>query len=69
MGYVAARCPNCGGDLQLNDKMEKGYCAHCGTPIYFKEAVQRIKIVGPVQVAGFAKLDSLIAYKKTWNSA
>jgi len=60
MGYVAARCPNCGGDLQLNEKMQKGYCAHCGTPIYFKEAIQRIKIVGPVQVAGFAKLDSLI---------
>lgn len=64
MGYVAARCPNCGGDLQLNDKMEKGYCAHCGTPIYFKEAVQRIKIVGPVQVAGFAKIESLIKLLK-----
>lgn len=60
MGYVAARCPKCGGDLQLNNKMEKGYCAHCGTPIYFQDAIQRIKIVGPVQVAGFAKLESLI---------
>jgi len=60
MGYVAARCPNCAGDLQLDDKMEKGYCSHCGTPIYFKDAVQRIKIVGPVEIAGFAKLDSLI---------
>ncbi len=60
MGYVAARCPNCAGDLQLDDKMEKGYCTHCGTPIYFKEAIQKIKIVGPVEVAGFAKLDSLI---------
>lgn len=60
MGYVAARCPNCAGDLQLDDKMEKGYCTHCGTPIYFKDAVQRIKIVGPVEIAGFAKLDSLM---------
>ena len=60
MGYVAARCPNCAGDLQLDDKMEKGYCTHCGTPIYFKDAIQKIKIVGPVEIAGFAKLDSLI---------
>jgi len=60
MGYVAARCPNCAGDLQLDEKMEKGYCAHCGTPIYFKDAVQKIKIVGPVEIAGFAKLDNLI---------
>ena len=60
MGYVAARCPNCAGDLQLDDKMEKGYCTHCGTPIYFKDAVQKVKIVGPVEIAGFAKLDSLI---------
>ncbi|MEX1376818.1 MAG: leucine-rich repeat protein [Eubacteriales bacterium] len=60
MGYVAARCPNCAGDLQLDDKMEKGYCTHCGTPIYFKDAVQKVKIVGPVEVAGMAKLESLI---------
>lgn len=60
MGYVAARCPNCAGDLQLDDKMEKGYCTHCGTPIYFRDAVKKIKIIGPVEIAGFAKLDSLI---------
>ena len=60
MGYVAARCPSCGGDLQLDDSMEKGYCTHCGTPIYFKEAISKVKIIGPVEIAGFAKLDSLI---------
>ena len=48
MPYVAAKCPNCTGDLRLDNKLEKGYCIHCGTPIYYKDAVRKIKIVNPI---------------------
>ena len=60
MPYIAAKCPKCAGDLKLDDKLERGYCVHCGTPVYFKDDVQRIKVVGSIKIANVPELDSLI---------
>lgn len=33
MVLVALKCPNCGGEVNLDDKMKSGFCIYCGTKI------------------------------------
>ena len=33
MALVAIRCPNCGGTVQFEEKMNSGFCVHCGNKI------------------------------------
>jgi len=64
MAYVTGRCPNCGGEVQLDGSKEKGFCLHCGSPIQVHEAVARFKVEhsGSVQLAGVATDQSLVEY-------
>lgn len=66
MAYVAAQCPNCGGDLQLDEKMEKGFCMHCGSKIKVQEAIQNVKIEGEVEISGIVGVEKLIENGKTF---
>ena len=54
MKLVAAKCPNCGAGLQLNEELERGICQFCGEIIYVKEAIQKLQIElsGKVSVDG-----------------
>ncbi len=36
MAIVAIRCPNCNGDVQLDDTREFGFCMYCGTKIMIR---------------------------------
>lgn len=31
MGLIAAKCSQCGADIEIDDSQEYGYCSHCGT--------------------------------------
>jgi DNA-directed RNA polymerase subunit RPC12/RpoP len=44
MPFVAARCPQCGGDLQLDNQKETGFCMHCGSKIVVQEAIKAVRI-------------------------
>jgi len=44
MAFVAARCPSCGANLQLDNGQEKGFCQYCGTQIVVQEAIKKIRI-------------------------
>lgn len=44
MPFVAARCPQCGGELQLDNQKETGFCMHCGSRIVVQEAIRTIRI-------------------------
>jgi tetratricopeptide (TPR) repeat protein len=46
--YVTGRCPVCGGEVQLDESKEKGFCIHCGNEIIKEVAVSKLK----VEVAG-----------------
>ena len=37
MGIVSLNCPNCGGKLQMDDSLEKGYCQYCGGEVIIKK--------------------------------
>lgn len=38
MGLVAAKCAQCGADIEVDESRESGYCPHCGTK-YITEKV------------------------------
>ena len=60
MSYIAAKCPNCTGDLNVDDKLERGYFIHCGTSVSLINDVQNVKIVGSVKVPSVPKLNELL---------
>lgn len=31
MGFIEAKCRNCGGDIRLDDELTRGKCEYCGT--------------------------------------
>lgn len=43
MELKSAKCPNCGGKLELNPEIEKGICIYCGSEIIVAEAIQKFK--------------------------
>jgi DNA-directed RNA polymerase subunit RPC12/RpoP len=53
MTFKAAKCPNCGGALQLPDDRTKVKCMYCGVDVIVREAVQlaagRVKASTPAQ--------------------
>lgn len=44
MSFVAARCPQCGGELQLDNAKETGFCMHCGSKIVVQDAIRSLRI-------------------------
>lgn len=44
MDFVAANCPKCGGNLQLDPEKELGFCMHCGTKIVIQEAIRAVRV-------------------------
>lgn len=40
MEFKPARCPSCGGELQVPDKMDTVKCMYCGSEIVVKEAIK-----------------------------
>lgn len=49
-----AKCPSCGANIQVNDKLENTICQYCGTQVLVEEAIQKykIEISGKVEVDG-----------------
>jgi hypothetical protein len=44
MSILNSICPNCGGQIQLDDQKTKGFCMHCGSEINIQNAIKTIKI-------------------------
>ena len=60
MELVAARCPSCNGDIQLDPGREAGFCLHCGTKVLVSEAVRQYNVTnnitaGVVNVIGASR--------------
>ena len=41
--FIAARCPNCGGKLELDSNFEVAYCADCGTQSIIQNVKKKIQ--------------------------
>jgi len=43
MDFKPAKCPNCAGQLQLPENIERVRCMYCGGEVIVAEALQRFK--------------------------
>ena len=56
MSFVAAKCPQCGGDLQLDSEKETGFCMHCGSKIIIQEAIRAVRVDNSHMVETWMKM-------------
>jgi len=52
MEFYAAKCPSCGGSLQIPTDSEKLYCTYCGSTIIARAAIEfgRMEVTGTVSI-------------------
>jgi len=61
MQFVAARCPQCAGDLQLDNEKETGFCMYCGSKIVVQEAIRAVRIDNTYMIEKWMKTGDLAA--------
>lgn len=53
MALISVKCINCGGEIQLDEKKEFGYCSSCGSKVMVEQAITNINhMTGNVIVDG-----------------
>lgn len=63
MGYILAKCPACGADIQLDNNMESGFCAYCGARMLLEEAIPK-----KITIDGVQSLEQLCSNAQTFLS-
>ena len=66
----AAKCPSCGADIQVNEKLENTICQYCGSTVLVEDAIEKykIEISGNVKVEGIkGRNDKIEQAKKHFN--
>ena len=58
MKFVAAKCPSCGANIQVDEDRKKCFCQFCGSQIFVEEAIQMIK--GTVQIDFKNQIDNFL---------
>ena len=56
MMLTKAKCPACGGALELNPGLERGICVYCGSEFLVQEAIQKFK----AEVDGLPTLKNML---------
>jgi len=59
MPFVTARCPQCGGELKLDDEKATAFCMHCGTKIIVQEAINAVRIDNTHMIENWMKLGEM----------
>lgn len=59
MAIQNIKCPNCSGEVHMDDSLERGFCMYCGSEIHIKEEVAKIKIEhsGKIEHTGKVEID------------
>jgi DNA-directed RNA polymerase subunit RPC12/RpoP len=61
MAFISAKCPECGGSIQLDDAKESGFCLYCGTKVLLSESIPQI-----VKVEGIQTLENKLSNAETY---
>lgn len=67
MPFVPVKCTSCGGDIQLDNQRQTGFCSYCGAQVIFEEAIKKMEIAGSVSVEGIATLEKKLEDAATYN--
>ena len=62
MKLVAAKCPSCGADLEIDSTLEATKCKFCNSAILVEDALAKYKleVSGSVEVGNMPKIDNLL---------
>jgi len=62
MALVSLKCPSCGGNIQMDDAKEKGFCMYCGSNFLVKDEVQRMQIEhsGSIELSRKTEAENLL---------
>ncbi|QSX05085.1 hypothetical protein JYG23_10340 [Sedimentibacter sp. zth1] len=60
MAIVSAKCPNCGGEIQLDDAKEVGFCMFCGAKVMVEDATQKVEVSGSIKLDNSDKLKNCL---------
>lgn len=44
MGFIPARCTQCGAEINVDDTKDAGICEHCGTPFVTEKVIKNFNI-------------------------
>lgn len=56
MNFVAAKCPNCGADIQVDQTKKEAFCQYCGLKLLVDEAIHKYK----VEFSGSLEIDGKV---------
>jgi len=62
MALINLKCPNCNGEIQMDDTKETGFCLYCGNKFMVKDELVKIAIEhsGSVQVDRVKEVENLV---------
>ena len=62
MKLVAAKCPNCGSNIDVNPNKETMKCEYCRSAILIDEAIEKYKIElsGEIEIKNLPKIDNYL---------
>ena len=60
-----AKCPNCGANMQVNDKLESTICQYCGSQVVIEEAIEKYKL----EISGKVEVDGINSISKLYKNA
>ena len=69
MNFVTAKCPQCDGDLQLDDEKETGFCMHCGSKIVVQDAIRIVRIDNSHMIETWMKMGRSAAESNNYEEA
>ena len=58
MGFVAAKCPNCGATIELSEDREYGFCTYCGAKVVQDKIV--VEHRGNISINGIASESAML---------
>ena len=62
MKFVAAKCPNCGAQIQVDKNSNSTICEFCDSQIFVEEAIEkhRIEVSGSIEINNLPKLENYL---------
>jgi len=70
MGLISLKCSNCGGEIQLDDNKEFGFCMHCGTKVFLQMSKkQKAKIDRSREINNWMELGIVAIESGKYDSA
>lgn len=59
MTLISLKCPNCNGEIQLDDDRESGYCLYCGSKLLFKDVYNnQVELSGRINAEGVPTVEN-----------